>query len=120
MSTLLRLSLVCAILSSCGTAPHSTTQSTDSVPPVVGGYSTIDVSDSTIVACADFAVQQQVPPGSVRLVSIKDAQRQVVAGMNYIISMIIIRGEQTEHATATVWSKLDGSKELTSWESHRD
>lgn len=116
-SILLTICLVCAVLSGCGTAQHTTSKSTPGAPHVVGGYSSIDVSDSTVIECADFAVKQQQPLGSVRLVQITSAQRQVVAGVNYMISMVITKGGQTLNATATVWSKLDGTKELTSWES---
>ena len=101
------------------TVPSTTSTDQASDVLIVGGYSLVDVRDSAVVACAQYAVQQQQPAGSVRLVSIESAQRQVVAGTNTKITMIVNRGGQMEHAYATVWSKLDGTMELTSWEAHQ-
>lgn len=116
-SMLLTGAVFCAILVGCATAPKNISPSTDNVPPVVGGYSPIDVADSVVTDCAVFAVKTTDPSGALRLVSITSVQRQVVAGMNYMINMVITRNGKTERATATVWSKLDGTKELTAWES---
>ncbi len=118
-SMLLTVGILYAIIVGCGVTQRTPPQSTDSVQRVVGGYSMTDLPDSTVTECAVFAVKRQDPSGSLRLVSITSAQRQVVAGTNYMINMVITRDGQTEIASATVWVKLDGTKELTAWESHR-
>lgn len=116
---MIALSLALAIASGCSTTTHQSANTEQVSPPIVGGYSSVDVSDSEVKLCAQWAVEQQEPKGSVRLESITTAQRQVVAGMNYQLSMMVTRNGASEHAKATVWVKLDGSRELTSWESHR-
>ena len=86
---------------------------------MTGAYSPVDVNDADVQACATYAVSVQEPRGSVQLVDVLEAQRQVVAGMNYKLTLSIINNGVKETVNAVVWSKLDGSKEVTSFESKR-
>lgn len=119
ITSMIVLLLALAIASGCATTAQHSVKDEQVSAPVAGGYSSVDVSDSEVKLCAQWAVEQQEPKGSVRLESITSARRQVVAGMNYQLSLEVSRSGSTEHVTATVWVKLDGSRELTSWESHR-
>lgn len=82
---------------------------------MTGSYASVDVQDSDVLACATYAVSVQEPRGTVQLVDILEAQRQVVAGMNYKLKLSIIKNGTKEIVNAVVWSKLDGTKEVTDW-----
>jgi hypothetical protein len=66
---------------------------------------------------AQYAVSKQaeIIGEKLNLVMIKEAQHQVVAGMNYKLSLVVMRNGKEEYAVAVVWAKLDGTHELTEW-----
>ena len=87
---------------------------TNSVP---GGWSAVAVDDAKVKIAAQRAValQASIEQSELKLLSIDDAQRQVVAGINYKLRLSVTKGPQQRKASATVWGKLDGTYELTAW-----
>lgn len=109
--------LLSAALILCGCRSATTSTTTEpTARTITGGYTSVDVADTDVRMCAEYAVAQQNPPDSVRLIAIENAQRQVVAGMNYKLLLNVYRNGNNERVRVVVWSKLDGTKEVTSWE----
>jgi hypothetical protein len=82
---------------------------------VVGGFTQTSVKDKEVVAAAKFAIQEQSRQGKVKLLKIKKAERQVVAGMNYkLLLKVNCQGGKT-NAEVVVWRKLSEDFALTSW-----
>lgn len=86
-------------------------------PGLAGGYSPAEI-DSDVRTVAEFAVKTQAESTGrpLRLIKILKAERQVVAGLNYRLEIVIADGSKRLKAGAVVWKKLDGSLALTSWE----
>jgi hypothetical protein len=114
-SSLLVAVIVTTMLVSCGSTSSTVTSSST----MTGSYSAVDAKDAEALACATYAVSVQEPRGTVQLIDVLEAQRQVVAGMNYRLKLSILRRGIPETATTVVWSKLDGSKEVMSFEKQR-
>jgi len=82
--------------------------------PLVGGFNTVSVTDQGVIAAADAAItaEQQAltkaedRPISIELVSIDQARAQVVAGMNYQLSLTVIIDGTTKKAYATIYRNL--------------
>lgn len=87
-------------------------------PPAVGAYQKVSRSQAEVKAAADFAVKDQGE--AFRLVKIKKAEQQVVAGMNYRVKLKIAEKQgdkETKYSvTAVVYKDLDGNYSLTSWD----
>lgn len=81
---------------------------------VPGGFSPAPASDPEVLSAARFAVTAHDP--QLKLLSVEQAQRQVVAGMNYRLSLKVEGRGTNRVAEAVVWRKLDGKHELTSWQ----
>lgn len=80
----------------------------------VGSYNAAPTDDD-VRAAADAAVRAAFPDGKAELVSIEKAERQVVAGLNYRMTMVV-RHNGAERTYATVvWRKLDGTHDVASW-----
>ena len=81
-----------------------------------GGWSAVAVDDAKVNIAAQRAVASQASSqgSELKLLSIEDAQRQVVAGINYKLRLSVMKDQQRV-ATATVWGKPDGTYELTAW-----
>lgn len=93
----------------CFAPPASQAQTT-------GGYSDASVTDKTIVAAARFAVKTQAKKtSSLKLVSIARAQRQVVAGSNYQVCLVVNQSKKRREAVAVVYQNLQNQFKLTSW-----
>jgi hypothetical protein len=105
--------VACLLLEGCAHAADSKSMS-NSVP---GGWSAVAVDDAKVKIAAQRAVSVQgsIEKAELKLVSIDDAQRQVVAGINYKLRLSLTKGPQQRKASATVWAKLDGTYELTAW-----
>jgi hypothetical protein len=84
---------------------------TPAVGPAVGAYADAPVTDPQVVAAARFAVaaarEAQTarggPPDTLERVAVVRAQRQVVAGINYRLSLRVGREGAERSATAEVW-----------------
>ena len=89
---------------------------------LAGGWSALPVMDAVAVAAAGYAVgAQNAVEGSgaanaITLIRITSARQQVVAGLNVEIGMEVKQGQSVRQADATVWRKLSGDYELTSWQ----
>ncbi len=80
-------------------------------PPVVGGWSEVPgaLLQAEVGAAARFGVSKLPRPHGA-LVRIVGAERQVVAGMNYRMLVVLKGGAKWR---LQVWKKLDGTMELT-------
>lgn len=83
-----------------------------------GDYQEAPKADPATVAAANFAVteQQQKQGGTITLVSIKRAETQLVAGINYRLCLKVKAGGKTQTVTAVVNKALNDKYSLTSWE----
>ncbi|MFM8470180.1 MAG: cystatin domain-containing protein [Limisphaerales bacterium] len=81
---------------------------------VPGGFSAAPTTDAWVQAAAKFAVTARDP--QLKLLGVEQAQRQVVAGMNYRLTLKVDDGGTNRIADVVVWRKLDGKHELTSWQ----
>ena len=81
-------------------------------PHIVGGWSEVPRADlqAEVGPAARFAVSR-LPRPHAPLKTIIGAERQVVAGMNY---RMIVQLKDGKRWRLVVWSKLDGTMELTS------
>jgi len=73
--------------------------------PVAGGFSTASVSDEEVKTAAAFAVaaQTDIAKTAITLVSITSAEAQVVAGMNYRLTLEVLIDGKKQTAEALVW-----------------
>jgi hypothetical protein len=85
--------------------------------PLPGGSTAASTSDEKVKLAAQRAVAAHAKASGqpLTLVSIEDASRQVVAGVNYHLRLSVMKGDRPQFANAVVWGKLDGSYELTAW-----
>lgn len=95
-------------------------------PSIPGGWSKARVDDKAVVDAAAFAIkarQKAMKAAGARevveLVRIARARQQVVAGMNYHLTLQVKRGDVVEAIDAVVWvqpwlAEAERSK-LTSW-----
>lgn len=83
---------------------------------MTGAYAIAELTDADVQTCANYAVDSRQPKGSVKLVKILSAEQQVVAGMNYKLKLAIMENGTAKTVSVVVWSKLDGTKEVTRWE----
>ncbi len=90
----------------------------------VGGYRAISVEDAGAVEAAEFAVKTQSKKEEMKMSveSIKKAERQVVAGMNYKLCIEVYYPSEEDEtdgvlifAQAIVYKDLKGNFKLTSW-----
>ena len=81
---------------------------------VAGGISPTDAADADVKAAAEFAVAALAKQTGEKLVlkKIVEAKSQIVAGTNYFLVLEVTGGKATI-AEVVVWSKLDGSHEMT-------
>lgn len=85
--------------------------------PVPGGWIAVSLQEDMVVKAARFAITEQSRQmhRELKLLSIKHARQQVVAGSQYSMNLMV-QGEGKRHlVVATVWAKPDGSMELTRW-----
>lgn len=81
---------------------------------VPGGFSLVPPPDTQALAAAKFAVGAQ----DAKLVfqALEKAERQVVAGLNYRLTLRVTDAGASRRAEAVVWQKLgNAGQELTSW-----
>ena len=73
---------------------------------MVGGYSSVDINDAEVQNAAQFAAQAL---GSI-LTKVTKAEQQVVAGMNYKLSLELQDGSKHK---VVVYKDLQGNMSLT-------
>ena len=93
-------------------------------PPMPGGRQDSSVTNQWVVAAANFAVQaqqqalQKEAQGaavSLALVTLVKAAEQVVAGMNYYLTLSVTLNGAPRTAEAVVYRRFNGDQKLTSW-----
>lgn len=88
-----------------------------------GSFNSIETTDKEVVAAADFAVKKQskAQKGTIKLVAVNHAARQIVAGTNYQICLSVesLDGKSKtptpQTVQAVVHRNLKGKHKLTSW-----
>ena len=95
--------------------------------PLAGGFGEASVTDEKVIAAADFAIKAQErsmqdpeagQTTTLELVKILSAAQQVVAGMNYRLTLEVKVNGEKKQADAIVWwqSWRDPDPyQLTSW-----
>lgn len=98
-----------------------------SQPPPPGGYAVASVTSQEVTAAATFALTAQATamrgkkdtqPPRLELVQILQAEQQVVAGMNYRLTLKVKVNEEEKTAAAVVWWQAwrkPDPYQLTSW-----
>ena len=82
--------------------------------PILGGFSPVAPTDADTLAAAKFAVAKH--DAKLTFQAIEKAEHQVVAGMNYRMTLRVLDAGKARQATAVVWHKLgNAGHELTSW-----
>ena len=85
----------------------------DAAAQIPGGFSPADAKDAEALAAAKFAVNAHDP--KLKFLRIGKVQRQVVAGLNFRLTIQVTDNGKERSADAVVWRKLDGTHALTSW-----
>ncbi len=90
-----------------------------------GSYAAVPVNQSEVTHAAAFAIEAEQQalkaagqPASLELVSVLSVQQQVVAGVNYRLSLKVKRNGQEQLADAVVWWQTWRQPDpyrLTSW-----
>ena len=90
-----------------------------------GGFTAVPVNQSEVTQAAAFAVEAERQtlkaagqPASLELMSVLSAEQQVVAGVNYRLSLKVKRNGQEQVADAVVWWQAWRQPDpyrLTSW-----
>jgi hypothetical protein len=82
-----------------------------------GGWTSVAAQNDQIVLSAKFAVQEQARQSrsELKLLSIKHARQQIVAGSNYSMNLMVQSEGKRHLVIAVVWLKPNGSMELTRW-----
>ena len=75
------------------------------------------MQDEPVVRAAHFALREQTRQSQVafKLLAIKHARHQVLAGMHYSMNLMVLAEGKRRLVIAAVWIKPDGSMELTRW-----
>lgn len=109
-----RIALV-ALASSLLMSPLDST-AVEPTPP--GGFGAVTQITPEIQSAADFAVRTQAKAEALKLtlVKITQVESQVVAGMNYRLTLELTSSGQPRTAKAVVYRTLEGQHQLTSWE----
>jgi hypothetical protein len=86
--------------------------------PIAGGYVKTSTTSPEVVSAARYAAREQaVKDRAIIFVdSIKSAEVQVVAGLNYRLSMRVIVYNKPEDVIAVVYKNLKREYSLSSWE----
>ena len=85
---------------------------------VAGGYSGVKINDPDVKAAAEFALAEQGRRDGVdlSLMEIVQAQRQVVAGLNYKMCLRARSGSATRTAVVVIYKNLQQQYSLTSFQ----
>lgn len=91
-------------------------------PPVAGGYTEAAASDPGVLRAARFAVREEGRRlgRAVSLLAVRRAEKQVVAGLNYRLSLSVGYGGRTREVSAVVYQNLKGAYSLTDWSAAGD
>ena len=86
--------------------------------PLAGGYSQAAADSPEVLSAAKFAVAQKSRGRTdpITLVSVKRAERQVVAGMNYRLLLSVRMDGQVHDVETVVYQDLKRNYSLSKWE----
>ncbi len=108
-----------ALALAAASAPQSFPSFAAPAPEITmdGAWSPVPLNDEAVKKAAQFALvaQAQQARSQLTLLSIKHARRQVVAGTNYSMNLMVHTEGKRRLVIAQVWAKLDGSMHLTRW-----
>ena len=94
---------------------------------LTGGYNTVPVDNKEVVAAAAFAIEAQKKaiqektggkPANLELITILKAEQQVVAGMNYRLTLKVKLNGKEKTAETIVWRQAwrqPNPYQVTSW-----
>jgi hypothetical protein len=87
------------------------------VPVVPGGWTSVASHDDEVTRLARFAVLEQgrKSGSELKLLAVKHARHQVVAGSQYSMNLMVQSEGKRHLVIAVVWLKPDGGMELTRW-----
>ncbi|HOV87650.1 MAG TPA: cystatin domain-containing protein [Syntrophobacteraceae bacterium] len=85
--------------------------------PRAGGWFPASVDEPEVRAAADraVAVRSATAGEELKLIAVREARSQVVAGRNFELVLAVERNGKRVSAKAVVWAKLDGTYQLTQW-----
>jgi len=85
--------------------------------PRAGGWFPVSADEPEVRAAADRAVAARSAAAGekLKLIAIREARSQVVAGRNFELVLAVERNGKRASAKAVVWAKLDGTYQLTRW-----
>ncbi|MBU0656619.1 MAG: hypothetical protein KJ914_15975 [Gammaproteobacteria bacterium] len=86
----------------------TTPEQGEEMPPIAGGMSATDTQDAEVVKAAEFAASQM----GQALDSVLEASQQVVAGMNYAMTIKLKNGDVYE---VLVYRDLQGNYSMTEY-----
>jgi Cystatin domain len=94
-------------------------------PVIPGGKADVSVNDSWVVEAANYAVSAKAGESGtnskkLELIKVLKAEQQVVAGINYYLTLRVREDGKQKEAVAVVWRKLSGEHELTGWKMLED
>jgi len=89
---------------------------------IPGGWAEVPVTDKQVMEAAEAAckaeakaLQKDGKAPSIALSRVLKAQHQVVAGMNYRLTLEVTSDGKKRPAEVIIWRKLSGEHNLTSW-----
>jgi hypothetical protein len=86
--------------------------------PKVGAYNATKIDKAEVKAAAKFAVKEESKREKtpIALKAIVAAHEQVVAGMNYRVTLSVNKSGRLQNAEAVIFRGLDSHYELKSWQ----
>ncbi|HVG34083.1 MAG TPA: GerMN domain-containing protein [Pyrinomonadaceae bacterium] len=86
--------------------------------PMAGGYSEASTAAPDVASAARFAVREESrrERAPITLVSIRRAEKQVVAGLNYRLQLRVKRRGRIRDASAVVYKDLRQKYSLSQWD----
>lgn len=85
--------------------------------PIAGGYNAASKTSKEVKAAAAFAImklqKKERGGGKIKLLSVKQAETQVVAGMNYKLCLRVKMNGKTQTVGAIVYKNLQNQRQLT-------
>jgi hypothetical protein len=85
---------------------------------IAGGYAKTSTTSPEVVSAARFAAREQAVKDSaiIFVESVKSAEVQVVAGLNYRLGMRVIVYDKPVDVVAVIYKNLEQAYSLSSWE----
>lgn len=109
---------VVIIIAALGMVLSCATTALAQMVPIAGGYAKTSTTSPEVVSAARYAAREQALKDSAIIFvdSIKSAEVQVVAGLNYRLSMRVIVYNKPEDVIVVVYKNLKREYSLSSWE----